>query len=82
MMTKPSGSLVFDKARLLQMFNDARTATEAEAMSKFRNYNGLSDTAPLNSKMQKTFTQFHKRFAESRMWDKVVDLVRTSSSKV
>ena len=81
-VTKPSGSLVFDEARLLQMFNDAKTATEAEAMSKFRNYNGLSDTAPLNSKMQKAFIQFHKRFAESRMWDKVGDLVRTSSSKV
>ncbi|WP_242656513.1 eCIS core domain-containing protein [Ruminiclostridium hungatei] len=81
-VTKPNGFLVFDEARLLQMFNTTKTATEAEAMSKFRNYNGLSDTTPLNSKMQKAFTQFHKRFAESRMWDKVGELVRASSSKV
>lgn len=81
-ITKPSGTLVFNEARLLQMFEDAKAATEAEAMSKFRNYNGLAEGAPLNSKMQKAFTLFHKRFAESRMWDKVGELVRTSSSKV
>ena len=81
-VTKPSGSLVFDETRLLQMLNDAKSTTEAEAMSKFRNHNSLANNEALNSTMRKAFTRFHNKFAESRMWDKVGELVRTSSRKV
>ena len=75
------GHLRFDEASLNEIFNEQLRRTSAEAEAKFREYKGLGPKDPLNSKMRKGLARFKERFAESRMWDRVAEMVRSSSTK-
>ncbi len=76
--------LVFREVDLVPMrdeiFNNQDFIREME--SKFRQENNISPEEPITGKHKKSFKKMFKRAAESRMWDKVGEIVRSSESKV
>ena len=75
------GQLRFDEARLQEIYNEEVQRTSAEVEAKYREFKGLNKETPLNSKMRKGLQRFQERFAESRMWDRVGEMVRASEAK-
>ncbi|MFT3771449.1 MAG: DUF4157 domain-containing protein [Minicystis sp.] len=84
-LTKTEGGLVFDEAALLKLHEQAIAETQAEGMVLFKQHlqakYGLDPAAPLSNRRMKEFTKWHRKYAESRMWDKVGEQVARSPNK-
>jgi hypothetical protein len=81
-VTKGSKPVTFAESQLLGLLDEAAKETAVEAEKTFRARFGLEDGAPLNSKMRKALARFQQQFAESRMWNKVAERVRSSPDGV
>lgn len=74
--------VVFKEADLAKMLEAEVKGTAAESEATFRQRFNIDGKAALNSKLRKSLARFQKQFAESRMWDKVGEAVKSSASKV
>ncbi|MDF0668205.1 MAG: DUF4157 domain-containing protein [Nitrospira sp.] len=79
---KTKDVVVFGENELTEILEQESKSTAAEAEAKFRENFGLDKTAKLSNRLMKSLTRFQKRFAESRMWDRVGERVRASTGKV
>jgi hypothetical protein len=75
-------AIIFDDARLEEMFESTKSQVAAEAEAEFRRRKGLTPSESLNRKNRVSLERFIKAFAESRMWDKVGELVGKSKSRI
>jgi hypothetical protein len=73
--------LVLGEAELQRVFQRLMAETRAAAEAEFRRRAGIDPARALSSKQLKAFNRFHKTFAESRMWDRVGQLVAESEAK-
>lgn len=80
-LTRGSDWMVLREAELRQLFQRFMTEVQAEAEAKFRQLKGIPEGQSFNSRLRKEFARFHKRFAESRMWDRVGQVVQLSDAK-
>jgi hypothetical protein len=80
-ITETPGKLVFRESDLQKLMAEMldKTAVEAEKAWRQR-FEIIQDV--LSSKNRKSLARFSKAFAESRMWDRVGELVRSSEAKV
>jgi hypothetical protein len=79
---KTKDVVVFGENELTEILEQESKSTAAEAEAKFRENFGLDKSATLSNRLMKSLTRFQKRFAESRMWDRVGERVRASTGKV
>jgi hypothetical protein len=80
-VTKSANPLVFKEKELKALNEKEMKATEAEAEAKFRENLGLDKDIRLSNRLIKALRRFKGRFAESRMWDRIGELVRKSPGK-
>jgi hypothetical protein len=81
-IAKSKDVVVFRENDLTEILEQESKSTAAEAEAKFRENFGLDKSASLSNRLMKSLTRFQKRFAESRMWDRVGERVRASTGKV
>jgi hypothetical protein len=81
-VAKSSKPVRFAEPELLTLLEETARESAAEAEAVFRQRFNIESSTPLSSKLRKSLARFQQQFAESRMWDKVGQRVRSSPDGV
>jgi len=79
-ITDTPGKLVFKEADLQKLMDEQLKKTAAEAERTWRERYDVGEGA-LSSRLRKSLARFFRAFAESRMWDRVGEMVRGSPAQ-
>ena len=80
-IVKNAEKVVIDPAKLNELFAEMLAKTDAEAETTWRTRNNKVGKT-LTPAQERQLGDFKERFAESRMWDRVGEIIRSSKDKV
>ncbi|HLL54265.1 MAG TPA: LysM peptidoglycan-binding domain-containing protein [Myxococcaceae bacterium] len=78
----PKNPVIIGKAELAALYKQEYGVFMKDAETRYKAFNKIADTKPLKGKQLKGFQYWVKGAVESRMWDRVGELVARSKSKV
>jgi hypothetical protein len=81
-IAKSKAPVVFGEKELTALLEQEAKTSAPEAEAKFREHYGFDKDTPLSSRLRKSLARYARRFAESRMWDRVASKVAASSEGI